>query len=139
MVSTQVQIQVDHMNSIAPKNPGSPSAAMNYIWDGKDSEQLFVFKEAWNTGLVLFANAWSAPDIYEDEWPVNKTWWVLHVVYPGKVRSSGDCQTSMRIIWWSICGFIRRDCRLRMWGFGMNQNLGGNLIYTLEMLYKILQ
>ncbi|RDL32126.1 (Trans)glycosidase [Venustampulla echinocandica] len=52
----------DHMNSIAPKSPGSPSAAPNYIWDGKDSGQLFVAKQAYTYGVrTFYANAWSAP------------------------------------------------------------------------------
>ncbi|KAG9232724.1 glycoside hydrolase family 30 protein [Amylocarpus encephaloides] len=52
----------DHMNSIAPKSPGSPTATPNYVWDGKDSGQLFVSKEAWKYGVRnIYANAWSAP------------------------------------------------------------------------------
>lgn len=32
----------DHMNSIAPTNPGGPKAEPSYVWDGKDSGQLWV-------------------------------------------------------------------------------------------------
>jgi O-glycosyl hydrolase len=53
----------DHMNTFAPKNPGGPKATPNYIWDGKDSGQLFVAQEAANTYGVktFYADAWSAP------------------------------------------------------------------------------
>ena len=32
----------DHMNTIAPNNPGGPKAEPQYVWDGKDSGQLWV-------------------------------------------------------------------------------------------------
>lgn len=52
----------DHMNSIAPKSPGSPNATPNYVWDGKDSGQLFVAKQAYSYGVrTFYADAWSAP------------------------------------------------------------------------------
>lgn len=48
------------MNSIEPKNPGGPSASPNYTWDGKDSGQLFVAKQAKAYGVgTFYANAWS--------------------------------------------------------------------------------
>ncbi|KAI0118674.1 glycoside hydrolase family 30 protein [Nemania sp. FL0031] len=53
----------DHMNTFAPKNPGGPKAAPQYSWDGKDSGQLFVSQEAYNTYGVrqIYGDAWSAP------------------------------------------------------------------------------
>lgn len=52
----------DHMNTIEPKNPGSPTAKPDYVWDGKDSGQLFVAKEAYARGVrIFYADAWSAP------------------------------------------------------------------------------
>ncbi|CAI4213904.1 unnamed protein product [Parascedosporium putredinis] len=53
----------DHMVSIQPKNPGSPTAEPQYVWDGSDNGQLWVTKEAVNTYGVktIYANAWSAP------------------------------------------------------------------------------
>ena len=52
----------DHMNSFAPKNPGGPKATPAYVWDGKDSGQLFVCQEAVKYGVKAFyGNAWSAP------------------------------------------------------------------------------
>ncbi|KAI0166238.1 glycoside hydrolase family 30 protein [Xylariaceae sp. FL1272] len=51
----------DHMNTFAPKNPGGPSAMPH--WDGKDSGQVFVSQEAYNTYGVrqIYGDAWSAP------------------------------------------------------------------------------
>lgn len=53
----------DHMNTFAPKSPGSPTAKPNYQFDGKDSGQLFVSQEAYKTYGVrnIYADAWSAP------------------------------------------------------------------------------
>jgi O-glycosyl hydrolase len=53
----------DHMNTILPKSPGSPSGTPNYVWDGKDSGQLFVAQQAVNNYGVktIYADAWSAP------------------------------------------------------------------------------
>lgn len=53
----------DHMNTFAPKNPGGPKATPQYSWDGKDSGQLFVTQEAYNTYGVrqIYGDAWSAP------------------------------------------------------------------------------
>ncbi|KAI2630688.1 glycoside hydrolase family 30 protein [Hypoxylon sp. NC1633] len=53
----------DHMNTFAPKDPGGPAAAPQYAWDGKDSGQLFVTQEAYNTYGVrqIYGDAWSAP------------------------------------------------------------------------------
>ncbi|KAL5326394.1 hypothetical protein ACEPPN_004078 [Leptodophora sp. 'Broadleaf-Isolate-01'] len=51
----------DLMNSILVTKMSSPSATPNYTWDGKDSGQLFVNKEAQKYGVKTFyANAWSA-------------------------------------------------------------------------------
>ncbi|KAF2456612.1 glycoside hydrolase superfamily [Lineolata rhizophorae] len=52
----------DHMNTILPENPGSPTAEPEYVWDGKDSGQLWVSQQAVTYGLdQIYANAWSAP------------------------------------------------------------------------------
>ncbi|GAP90053.2 putative glycoside hydrolase family 30 protein [Rosellinia necatrix] len=44
-------------------NPGGPKATPQYSWDGKDSGQLFVSQEAYNTYGVrqIYGDAWSAP------------------------------------------------------------------------------
>ena len=36
----------DWMNTILPKGPSSPSTTPNYVWDGKDSGQLWVSQQA---------------------------------------------------------------------------------------------
>lgn len=36
----------DYMNTIAPDNPGGPNAQPQYVWDGKDSGQLWVSQQA---------------------------------------------------------------------------------------------
>lgn len=38
----------DYMNTIAPTNPGGPKAEPKYVWDGKDSGQLWVSQQAVN-------------------------------------------------------------------------------------------
>ncbi|WHT22766.1 glycoside hydrolase family 30 beta sandwich domain-containing protein [Crossiella sp. CA-258035] len=48
--------------SIQPKNPGGPNATPRYVWDGKDTEQVWLAKQAKAYGVNRFyANAWSAP------------------------------------------------------------------------------
>ena len=52
----------DWMNTILPVSPGSPTGKPNYVWDGKDSGQVFVSREAVKYGVKkIYANAWSAP------------------------------------------------------------------------------
>ncbi len=36
----------DYMNTILPKAPSGPNVAPNYVWDGKDSGQLWVSQQA---------------------------------------------------------------------------------------------
>ncbi|KAI1393569.1 glycoside hydrolase family 30 protein [Hypoxylon trugodes] len=53
----------DHMNTFAPKDPGGPTAEPQYTWDGKDSGQLWLSQEAYNTYGIrqIYGDAWSAP------------------------------------------------------------------------------
>ncbi|KAH8710044.1 glycoside hydrolase superfamily [Phaeosphaeriaceae sp. PMI808] len=56
----------DFMNSILPKCPSKPADVTvnysGYVWDGKDSGQLFLSQKAQEYGVKTFyANAWSAP------------------------------------------------------------------------------
>ncbi|KAK3387483.1 glycoside hydrolase superfamily [Podospora didyma] len=54
----------DWMNTILPVGPATAAAAGNatYVWDGKDSGQLWVSQQAVKYGVKTFyANAWSAP------------------------------------------------------------------------------
>ncbi|KAK0636597.1 glycoside hydrolase family 30 protein [Bombardia bombarda] len=62
-IGSSPDMSSDHMVSIAPKNPGSPSASMTYSWDGSDNKQLWVSQEAQNRYGVktIYADAWSAP------------------------------------------------------------------------------
>lgn len=52
----------DYMNTILPRSPGSPNAAPQYVWDRKDSGQLWLSQQAVSYGVsTIYANAWSAP------------------------------------------------------------------------------
>lgn len=49
----------DYMNTILPRSPGSPDARPEYVWDGKDSGQLWLSQRAKEYGVRQFyANAW---------------------------------------------------------------------------------
>ncbi|KAF1994087.1 glycoside hydrolase family 30 protein [Amniculicola lignicola CBS 123094] len=61
-IGSSVDSRSDWMVSIAPKNPGSPSATPQYNWDGNDNSQVWVSTSAVSYGVKTFyANAWSAP------------------------------------------------------------------------------
>jgi O-glycosyl hydrolase len=50
------------MNSIEPKNPGSPDTKPEYVWDHYNSGQFPLAQQAYARGLqTLYADAWSAP------------------------------------------------------------------------------
>ncbi len=52
----------DHMRSIEPVSPGSPTAEPHYVWDGSDNSQVWLSKEAMSYGVeTIYADAWSAP------------------------------------------------------------------------------
>ncbi|OAK93722.1 glycoside hydrolase [Phaeosphaeriaceae sp. SRC1lsM3a] len=56
----------DYMNTILPKCPSKPADVTvnysGYVWDGKDSGQLFLSQKAQEYGVnTFYANAWSAP------------------------------------------------------------------------------
>lgn len=79
----------DHMNSIQPKNPGGPNAAPKYVWDGKDSGQVFVAKEAYARGVrTFYANAWSAPGYMKTNDNENNGGYLCGIT--GQTCSSGD-------------------------------------------------
>lgn len=49
-------------DSILPKNPGSPTAAPEYIFDDDDSGQVWFSQQAMKYGVkTIYADAWSAP------------------------------------------------------------------------------
>ncbi|KAI0538505.1 glycoside hydrolase family 30 protein [Xylaria digitata] len=80
----------DHMNTFAPTNPGGPKATPQYKWDGKDSGQLFVSQEAYNTYGVrqIYGDAWSAPGYMKTNNNENNGGTLCGV--PGASCSSGD-------------------------------------------------
>lgn len=79
----------DHVNSIEPKSPGSPSATPNYVWDGKDSGQLFVAQQTYNYGVrAFYADAWSAPGFMKTNNDENNGGYLCGV--SGQSCSSGD-------------------------------------------------
>lgn len=52
----------DHHKSIQPTDPGGPEAPPRYVWDGDDSGQVWLAKQAHAYGVRRFyASAWSAP------------------------------------------------------------------------------
>jgi O-glycosyl hydrolase len=56
----------DYMNTILPNCPSTPAAVTinysGYVWDGKDSGQVFLSQKAQEYGVKTFyADAWSAP------------------------------------------------------------------------------
>jgi glucosylceramidase len=52
----------DHMKSIEPVSPGSPTATPAYVWDGNDGGQVWLAQQAQAYGVRQFyADAWSAP------------------------------------------------------------------------------
>lgn len=52
----------DRMKSIAPTDPGGPAATPRYEWDGRDSGQVWLARQAREYGLrTFYACAWSAP------------------------------------------------------------------------------
>jgi O-glycosyl hydrolase len=55
----------DYMNTILPKCPATPAEVTvnySYVWDGKDSGQLFLSQRAQEYGVnTFYADAWSAP------------------------------------------------------------------------------
>jgi glucuronoarabinoxylan endo-1,4-beta-xylanase len=52
----------DHMESIEPISPGSPTAPAQYVWDGNDGGQVWLAQQAKAYGVRQFyADAWSAP------------------------------------------------------------------------------
>jgi O-glycosyl hydrolase len=56
----------DFMNTILPECPSSPATInanySGYVWDSKDSGQLFLSQKGQEYGVdIFYANAWSAP------------------------------------------------------------------------------
>ncbi|KAI1761743.1 glycoside hydrolase family 30 protein [Hypoxylon sp. FL1150] len=81
----------DHMNTFAPKDPGGPTAAPQYSWDGKDSGQLWLSKTAYEEYGVrqIYGDAWSAP---------------------GYMKSNGNENNGG-----TLCGVTGTNCRTGDW------------------------
>lgn len=45
-IGSSTSTQSDWMNTFEPTSPGSPTAQPTYVWDGKDSGQLWVSQQA---------------------------------------------------------------------------------------------
>jgi O-glycosyl hydrolase len=45
-IGSSTSSQSDWMNTFEPTSPGSPTAEPKYVWDGKDSGQLWVSQQA---------------------------------------------------------------------------------------------
>ncbi|KAF1997738.1 glycoside hydrolase family 30 protein [Amniculicola lignicola CBS 123094] len=61
-IGSTIDSSRDYMNTILPKCPSSPTGEPTYVWDGKDSGQLFLSQQAVKYGVKTFyGNAWSAP------------------------------------------------------------------------------
>lgn len=61
-IGSSINRTYDLMKSIAPTDPGSPSANLNYEWDHDDNGQVRLTKDAVARGVkTIYADAWSAP------------------------------------------------------------------------------
>ncbi|KAM7210526.1 glycoside hydrolase family 30 protein [Rhypophila decipiens] len=83
----------DWMYTHLPSSPGSPEAMAagnaTYVWDGKDSGQLWVSQQAVKYGVKTFyGNAWSAPGFMKTNGRDSGGGWLCGV--PGANCSSGD-------------------------------------------------
>jgi len=89
-IGSSTDSRSDLMNSIQPQNPGGPKATPKYVWDGKDSGQLFVSQEAVRTYGVtsIYANAWSPPGYMKTNNNENNGGTLCGS--PGATCSSGD-------------------------------------------------
>jgi O-glycosyl hydrolase len=88
-IGSSIDSSSDHMNTIEPKNPGGPSAAPTYVWDGKDSGQVFVAQQAAAYGVKTFyGNAWSAPAFMKTNNNENNGGYLCGV--SGETCTSGD-------------------------------------------------
>jgi O-glycosyl hydrolase len=76
-------------DSIEPNSPGSPSASPTYVWDGSDTNQVWVSQQAKSYGVEIFyADAWSAPGFMKTNNNQNNGGYICGV--SGETCSSGD-------------------------------------------------
>ncbi|RYP44680.1 hypothetical protein DL768_008883 [Monosporascus sp. mg162] len=82
--------QNDWMNTFLPVSPGRPTDPPKYyVWDGKDSGQLWVSQQAVKYGVKTFyGNAWSAPGFMKTNGRDSNGGGLCGL--PGATCSSGD-------------------------------------------------
>jgi O-glycosyl hydrolase len=101
-IGSSLDSSSDHMNTIEPKNPGGPSSTPTYVWDGKDSGQVFVAQQAAAYGVKTFyGNAWSAPAFMKTNNNENNGGYLCGV--SGETCTSGDWKQAFAnyLIAWS--------------------------------------
>lgn len=90
-IGSSVDTRSDHMNTILPKSPGSPTAVPNYVWDGNDTSQLWLSQQAVSYGVKIFyANAWSAPAFMKTNNNENNGVHTFHITHFNANISSRD-------------------------------------------------
>lgn len=61
-IGSSISNPYDLMKSIAPNDPGLPSAELKYEWDEDDNGQVRLTRDAIVSGVrTIYADAWSAP------------------------------------------------------------------------------
>jgi glucosylceramidase len=79
----------DHMESIEPVSPGSPTAPPQWVWDGSDNSQVWLAQQAQRYGVRQFyADAWSAPGYMKTTGSDSGGGYLCGV--PGETCASGD-------------------------------------------------
>ena len=78
-----------NVDVIEPANPGSPSTAPTYAWDGSDGAQVWVSQQAQTYGVSRFyADSWSAPAFMKTNDDESNGGYLCGVT--GETCSSGD-------------------------------------------------
>jgi O-glycosyl hydrolase len=101
-IGSSVTSDKDFMNTIEPKNPGGPTATPTYVWDGKDSGQVFVAQQAVSYGVrTFYGNAWSPPGFMKTNNNENNGGYLCGV--SGEKCTSGDWRQAFAnyLIAWS--------------------------------------
>ncbi len=79
----------DHVPTIEPHSPGSPTATPTYSWDGSDQSQVWLSQQAQRYGVTqIIADAWSAPGFMKTNSNDSNGGTLCGV--PGASCSSGD-------------------------------------------------
>lgn len=79
----------DHMQSIEPVSPGSPTAPPQWVWDGSDNSQVWLAQQAQRYGVRrIYADAWSAPGYMKTNGTDSNGGYLCGI--PGESCPSGD-------------------------------------------------